>query len=146
MEKLNKEIESILYERFGKDAIIALATTVENIPFVRCVNAFYSESAFYVLTYRLSDKMKQIEANPNVAISGEWFTAHGKGVNLGYFGSVENACIADRMRTVFADWIDNGHNDFSDINTCILRIELTHGILFCEGRRYEIDFTESCEI
>ena len=23
---------------------------------------------------------------PNVAIAGDWFTANGKGINLGYFG------------------------------------------------------------
>lgn len=26
--------------------------------------------------------MKQMEKNPTVAIAGDWFTAHGKGVNL----------------------------------------------------------------
>ena len=75
-----------MIERFGKDSIIALATTVGGTPYVRYVNAFYSDGAFYVLTYGLSNKMKQIEANPIVAIAGDWFTAHGKGINLGYFG------------------------------------------------------------
>ena len=27
-----------------------------------------------------------INNNPNVAIAGDWFTANGKGINLGYFG------------------------------------------------------------
>lgn len=93
-------------------------------PYVRNVNAFYSDGAFYVLTYGLSNKIKQIEANPIVAIAGDWFTAHGKGVNLGYCGKPENEGIAKKMRVVFSEWIDNGHNDFSDVNTCILRIEL----------------------
>lgn len=61
MEKLTKEAEEILIERFGKDSIIALATTVDNIPYVRNVNAFYTDGAFYVLTYGLSNKMKQIK-------------------------------------------------------------------------------------
>ena len=34
--------------------------------------------------------MKQIEKNPIVAISGDWFTAHGEGFNLGYFNKDEN--------------------------------------------------------
>lgn len=38
-----------------------------------------------------SDKIKQIENNPNVAIAGNWFTAHGKANNLGYFGKEENS-------------------------------------------------------
>ncbi len=49
-----------LIERFGKDSIIALATTVDGTPYVRNVNAFYSDGVSYVLTYGLSNKMKQI--------------------------------------------------------------------------------------
>ena len=141
MEKLTKEIDAILLERFGKDSIIALATAIDNIPYVRNVDAFYENGAFYVLTHGLSGKMKQIKENPTVALSGEWFTAQGKGVQLGYFGKADNARIAEKMRDVFSAWIDNGHNDFDDINTCILRIELTSGILFSNGKRYYIDYT-----
>lgn len=141
MEKLSKEAEEILIERFGKDSVIALATTVDNVPYVRYVNAFYDEGAFYVLTYGLSNKMKQIEQNPIVAITGDWFTAQGKGVNLGHFGKKENEHIAAKMREIFAEWIDNGHNNFDDVNTCILRVELTRGVLFSHGTRYEIDIS-----
>ena len=90
MKKIAKEAEAILIERFGKDSIIALATMANGTPYVRNVNAFYYDGAFYVLTYGLSNKMKQIAENPVVAIAGEWFTAQGKGVNLGYFGKEEN--------------------------------------------------------
>lgn len=140
MEKLNKEIEQIIIERFGQDSLVALATVEDGIPFVRNVNAFYESGAFYVLTYGCSNKMKQIETNPVVAIAGEWFTAHGKGINLGWFGKSENEEIAEKMREVFAGWIDNGHNDFSDENTCILCIKLTDGVLMSHGTRYDIDF------
>ncbi|MBQ3146988.1 MAG: pyridoxamine 5'-phosphate oxidase family protein [Oscillospiraceae bacterium] len=142
MQNLTKEAETILIDRFGKDSIIALATTIDGTPFVRNVNAFYFDKAFYVLTYGLSNKMKQINANPMVAIAGDWFTAHGKGINMGHFGSKENKDIAKMMSKIFAEWIDNGHTDFNDINTCILRIELTHGLLLSHGTRYEIDFSK----
>lgn len=46
------------------------------------------------------------------------------------------------MKTVFAQWIDNGHNNFEDENTCILRIDLTDGVLFSNGTRYDFDFTK----
>ena len=141
MEKLTKEVEAILLERFGKDSIIALATAIDGIPYVRSVDAFYEGGAFYVLTHGLSSKMKQIEQNPAVALSGDWFTAQGIGINFGYFGKAENSHIANRMKQVFSAWIDNGHNNFDDTNTCILCIKLTSGILFSNGTRYEIDFT-----
>lgn len=142
MQKLTREIETIMAERFGKDSLIALATVEDGIPYVRTVDAYYDNGAFYVLTYALSNKMKQIEQNPTVAISGDWFTAHGRGSNLGWFGSRENEQTADKMRAVFAEWIDNGHNNFEDENTCILRVELTDGVLFSNGSRYDIDFTK----
>ena len=81
--------------------------------------------------------MKHIKDNPVVAIAVEWFTAHGKGVSLGYFGKKENCIIAEKLKNVFAEWIDNGHNNFDDENTVILCVELTDGLLLSHGARYE---------
>lgn len=53
MEKLSKKAEAIMAERFGKDNIISLATSADDIPYVRSVNAFYDNKAFYVITYGL---------------------------------------------------------------------------------------------
>lgn len=141
MEKLSEITEKILNERFGKDSLIALATCVDNMPYVRTVNTFYYKGAFYILTYALPNKMKQLVKNPIAAISGEWFTAHGKAENLGWFCKTENTEIAEKMRSTFSSWIDNGHNNFDDKNTCILKIGLINGVLFSNGNCYEIDFT-----
>lgn len=132
----NQEVEQKMLERFGKDTIIALAT-IEEVPHVRYVDAYYEDGAFYIITNALSNKMKHIEKNPVIAIAGEWFTAHGTGINLGYFGKKENHAIAEKLKRAFAEWIDNGHNDFDDENTIILRVELTDGILLSHGKRYE---------
>lgn len=129
-------------ERFGKDTVLPLATSENNVPFVRSVNAYYEDGAFYVITYALSNKMQQLRSNPVCAIAGEWFAAHGRGESLGWFGRPENAAIARRLREVFAGWIDNGHNNFDDENCVILKIALTNGVLFSHGTRYEIDFTK----
>ena len=142
MTKLTAEIEKILIERFGNDTIIALATTMDNKPYVRSVDSFYENGSFYVLTYGLSNKMKQIHQNPYVAIAGEWFTANGQGINLGYFSDKENKKIADKMLVIFSEWINNGHINFEDKNTCILQIKLSDGVLFSQGTRYDIDFTK----
>ena len=138
MKKLSEEAEKIMTERFGKDTVIALATAENEVPYVRYVNAYYEDGAFYTITHALSNKMKHLKNNSDVAIAGEWFTAHGKGINLGYFGKEENRRIAEKLREVFSEWIDNGHNDFSDENTIILCVELTDVLLFSHGTRYEI--------
>lgn len=138
-----QEAQRIMRERFGRDTLIGLATVDGDVPSVRTVNAYYEEGAFYVITHAASNKMKQLEKNPHVGICGEWFTAHGKGVSLGWFGKKENRAIADKLEKAFSAWIDNGHNDFDDENTCILCIRLTDGILFSHGTRYDIDFGEN---
>lgn len=140
MDKLTEVTTRIMEERFGKDNVIALATVGEGEPYVRYVNSYYEEGAFYIITYGLSNKMRQIEKNEAVSIAGDWFTAKGKGLSLGYFGKPENAEMAKKLREVFAEWIDNGHNNFADENTVILKIELIEGILFSQGKRYHIDF------
>lgn len=141
MGNWSTEAEKILVERFGKDSIIALATAEDGLPHVRSVDGFYEDGAFYVITYALSNKMKQIAKNPEVAICGDWFSAHGKGIDLGWFGKDENRDIAQKLRKFFALWIDNGHNNFEDENTRILCIRLTDGVLYSNGTRYDIDFT-----
>ena len=84
MEKLNEESRRIMKERFGKDNVIALATVEDGVPHVRSVNGYYEDGAFYIITHGLSNKMHQIKKNPMVAVSGEWFTAHGLGSDLGH--------------------------------------------------------------
>ena len=137
MKNISSEAEKIMIERFGKDTVIALATVEDGVPYVRSVNAYYENGAFYIITYARSNKMRQIENNPIVAISGEWLTAHGKGINLGYFKREENQLIAEKLKIAFSEWIDNGHNDFDDENTIILCVKLTDGLLLSHGTRYE---------
>lgn len=137
-KKFGPEAEKIMVERFGKDSVIALATTEDGLPYVRYVNAYYENGAFYVITHALSNKMRQIGENSAVAIAGDWFTGYGRGVSLGYFGKAENAWIAEKLRNAFSEWIDNGHNDFQDEDTVILCLELTGGVLLSHGKRYEL--------
>lgn len=138
--QIDEKAAAIMKERFGKDNVIALATVEQGRPSVRYVNAYYEDGAFYSITYALSNKMRQLEQNPEAAIAGEWFNAHGKGINLGYFGKEENRRIADKLKVAFAEWIDNGHNNFQDENTIILCVKLTDGVLLSHGTRYDLVF------
>lgn len=139
--KINAEVAAIMDERFGHDNLIALATVDGDSPAVRTVNAYYEDGAFYTITYALSGKMQQIGRNPKVAICGDWFTARGTAHSMGHILLPENADLADKLRTAFAEWYDNGHTNENDPNTIILRIRLTEGVLFHHGARYDIAFT-----
>ena len=74
MEKLTHEVAAILTERFGQDTVIALATQEGDRPSVRKVDGYYEDGAFYVITYGLSAKMRQIAQNPRVGVCGDWFS------------------------------------------------------------------------
>ena len=137
---MNVEAQRIMTERFGHDCLIGLATLDEGMPAVRTVNACYEDGSFYVITYALSGKMRQIAANPAVAVCGDWFTGRGVGENLGHILLPENRQLAEKLRSAFAAWYHNGHVNEADPNTCILRIRLTEGLLLSQGTRYEIRF------
>lgn len=136
---MEKYIE-ILHERFGKDSLMALATIDKNgKPWVRTIDAIFFEESFYTITYALSKKIDHIKNNPNIAISGEWFSGHGIGENLGHIKLEHNREIANKLRLAFAKWYANGHTNEDDPNTIVLRIRLTDGILFSDGTRYEFE-------
>lgn len=139
--KLTKKIQAIMDERFGNDTLLSVATINNGVPNVRIVNSYYENGSFYVITYALSHKMKQIKKNPAVAVCGEWFSAHGIGESLGHILKKENEEIADKLRQAFAEWYSNGHTNENDKHTVILRIKLTDGIVFSNGTKYNVDFT-----
>lgn len=137
MEKMHPEVEKLMQERFGHDNVMALATVDGVQPWVRYVNAYYEDGAFYTITYALSNKMQQLQKNPALALAGEWFTAQGVGESLGFVGKVDNLALTQKLRQVFSAWIDNGHTNFADENTVILCVRLTSGVLFAHGTRHE---------
>jgi len=142
----------ILEERFGngKDNAIALATISlepgENgrpRPCVRDVDALYEDGVFYITTYALSNKIKQIEANPEVCVSvhfGEFFSS-GIAKNLGWVLDPKNAALREKLRKAFEEWYDYA-NDENDKNCVILAVYLTKGTLRIDhgAEYYYFDF------
>lgn len=141
MSTMTTQALSLMVERFGHDTPISLATIDGSRPAVRIVDSYYEDGSFYTVTHALSNKMQQIEQNSEVAICGEWFTAHGIGENIGHPRDEQNAELMAKLRAVFAAWYDNGHTNEEDPETCILRVRLTDGVLMSHGTRYDIDFT-----
>jgi len=137
----------LMNERFTQDSLIAIATIEDGKPYNRMVDAYFHEGALYVVTYTLSNKMKQIAKNPNVALAAvDDFTGHGVGENLGHVLKEENAVIMDMLRKAFATWYTGGHVNEADENTCLLKITLTKGIITDHQlkygeRYYAVDFT-----
>ena len=155
-----KETLQTLDTKFGsKDILFALSTIAakqENNtprPTVRLVDACYEDGALYIVTNGQSNKIQEVERNPNVALclasptdkSGnlENFTAEGIGENLGWVRKAENVAIMEKVRKTFAAWYHIANNDDNE-NTCLLRIRLTKGLWFDahKGEGTEINFVK----
>ena len=134
---MTEQADAILRERFRKDSLIAVATCEGNTPYVRAVDAYYLDGAFYCVTYALSNKMRQIEKHPLVGLCGEWFTGHGMAENLGHVLLEENRAMMDILRSAFSTWYSMGHVNEEDPNTILLKIMLTDGVIMALGERIE---------
>lgn len=143
MQKFDEAMK-IMSERFGKDSLIAIATTDGKCLYNRMVDAYFENGAFYVSTYSLSNKMRQIEQNPEVAVCAvDWFSGHGTGKNLGWVLDPKNADIRLKLRNAFSAWYDHANNE-QDKNCCILEIRLAGGMLIKDHHavRYQINFKD----
>jgi hypothetical protein len=159
---MNKYEEGLqlIEEKFGggQDINIALATIAlesgENgnpKPVVREVDAYYEDGVFYVTSYAKSNKILQILQNQEVSIAAtsdpKWFTANGKGENLGWIMKPENAELRTKLRKAFEPWYDMANNE-ADENCCILAVRLTKGTLNINHweKLYHMDFVNKvCE-
>lgn len=105
---------------YGKDTAMSLATVNNGNADVRVINAYYEENAFYITTYTLSNKMKEIALNSHVAVCHNLFVAHGNGRNIGHPLAPQNKELRDELRQVFYAFYDKHVNE-ADENTCILK-------------------------
>lgn len=148
----------LLEEKFGngKDNVISLGTIAREAnsvgkprPVVRAVDAYYEDGVFYVTTHRKSNKMQQIENNPEVSIAScaEMFTASGIGKNMGWILDSKNSDLRNKLRTAFAPWYDSANNE-KDEGCCILAIQLTKGTLNINHweKLYHMDFVNKTDM
>jgi hypothetical protein len=118
---------------------MSLATVNGDKANIRVVNAYYKENSFYITTYALSNKMREILKNPNVALNHNLFVAHGIGENIGNPLDKSNRLLREELKKVFIAFYDKHVNE-QDKNTCILKISLTDALVFAHDFKYFIDF------
>lgn len=135
---LNKKADIILSKRFSTGKLIALATSVDNKPYVRAVNAYYENGIFYVMTDASTGKMKQMEINPEVAICGELFNGRGIAENIGHVLKDEHKELMKTLRIALAEWYEYGNVDENDPNTVILAIKLTEASVISNGVMHKL--------
>lgn len=134
-----EESLNVMNELYGHDVPMPLATVNDGKANLRVVDAYYKDKAFFITTYALSNKMKEIDINPYVAINHNLFVAHGVGKNIGNPLDQNNKELREELRKVFCTFYDKHVNE-NDKNTCILKIDLNDAIVFAHDYKYVIDF------
>ncbi len=131
---------TVLEDLFAKDYQFALATSKDNVPFVRYVDTFYHDGAFYITTYGTSKKVLDIIENPHVSlVSHRSHRFSGEAKVLGHPLKKENAAIRALLLNAFEKWYFAA-NDEKDPNTCIVQIQLNEGFFYQDGVGYRVDF------
>lgn len=130
---------ALLQTQLGHDVQIALATCEANSVSVRIVDGYYRDGCVYVVTHTSSQKMRQIQRNPNVALCRDLFQATGVAVDLGNPKQAANRALAGELRAVFSAFYDR-HVDEDDPGTCILKIGLLQAAVFDDRNKYIVDF------
>ncbi|MDO5292544.1 MAG: pyridoxamine 5'-phosphate oxidase family protein [bacterium] len=130
---------TVLEELFQRDYQFVLSTCKNNMPSSRCVDTYYSDGSFWIVTYAKSQKVTEIMHNPYVSLCSNLFRFSGKAYNCGHPLQEENAAIRSELIKAFEPWYFK-HNDEGDQAMCYVKVELEHGFFFKDGKGYEVDF------
>ncbi|PHV72077.1 pyridoxamine 5-phosphate oxidase [Sporanaerobium hydrogeniformans] len=140
MNAYEKSIE-VLTELFSKDCTFSLATVKGDMPAVRVVDAYYHKSMFWIVTYATTNKVKEVTANPKVALCNNLYSFKGKAFNVGHPLDKDNQEIREKLIEVFKPWYF-AHNDENDENMCFVKVELEYGFFYKNGKGYKVNFID----
>lgn len=131
------DIHKIIEKRFNNtNKLIFLATSHDNVPYVRAMTPYYNQGAFYFISHIHSSKIAQIHSNHLVALCGEWFNAQG----IAYvypFQSLDSH-LKGKIKEYTKSWIALGNVDLNNADTCVIKVELTQGYIYENNIRYDI--------
>lgn len=130
---------NVMEALFARDYQFALATTKDDIPSVRVIDTYYDDGCFYIVTYVESKKVKELEINNHVALCNNLYSFSGVAQNVGHPLKSENSEIREKLIKAFEPWYFK-HNNENDEKMCYIKIELTDGFFYKDGKGYKVDF------
>lgn len=136
----DKSLE-VLENLFTKDCTFMLATSTEDKPSLRVVDTYYENGVFWIVTYATSQKVKEIEKNPNIALCNNFYKFRGKAYNTGHPLDKNNQEIREKLIKVFEPWYF-AHNNENDENMCYVKVIPESGFFHKDGTGYEVDFLQ----
>ncbi|PAT02193.1 hypothetical protein CI105_02285 [Candidatus Izimaplasma bacterium ZiA1] len=135
-------IINILEERYSGDTILLIATAVDNVPSVRCVDSFYYEGSFWIVTDLRCNYVKEIQNNKYAMISDAghnrfWCEAKVTGHPL----NAENKSIREVFLKVFHNWYKEVNNESLD-SVCFVKATPYKGYLHKDKTGYNFNINK----
>lgn len=141
MQKSVKEsgIIDIFENRYCEDTVLLIATAKENVPSVRCVDSFYHDGSFWIVTDTRTNYVQEIINNKYVMISDAghnrfWCEA----TMIGHPLKEENLQIRDVFMKVFHHWYQEVNNEELD-TVCFIKATPYKGYIHKDKIGYEFD-------
>lgn len=129
----------VLSQLFARDFTFVFATVQDNEPSQRVVDTFYDDGVFWIVTYALSNKVKELEKNPHVSLCNTFHIFKGTAYNQGHPLKVGNAAIRQKLVKVFEPWYF-AHNNEDDEHMCYVKVIPEAGFFHKDGTGYKVDF------
>ena len=132
----------ILKERYSKDSILLIATAKDNVPTVRCVDSFYYDGSFWIVTDLRCNYVKEIQGNKHAMISDGghnrlWCNAEVAGHPL----DEKNKAIREVYMKVFHHWYKEVNNEELD-TVCYVKVTPYKGYVHKDKLGYDFNIDE----
>lgn len=131
----------VVRDSFGQRFVYALATSAEGQVNVRSVYSFMYNDKMYIITHSDSNKVKEIEKNPQVAMVYKAQRAYGIATNLGHPLLEQNKELSKIIRREMGDAYQQVVTE-SDENVCILEISVYRAVAYTAIHKYDINFRD----
>ncbi len=132
----------IFKERYNKDTVLLIATAKDNVPTVRCVDSFYYDDSFWIVTDLSCNYVKEIQSNEHVMISdGGHNRFWCKAIVAGHPLDEHNKSIRDVYLKVFHNWYKEVNNE--DIQSvCYIRATPYKGYIHKDKLGYSFNMDD----
>lgn len=136
------KVFEILKERYANDSILVIATAKDNVPSMRCVDTFYYEDSFWIVSSLHANYVKEIQSNKHVMISDAghnrlWCHAEVIGHPL----EEKNLSIREIYMKVFHHWYKEVNDESLD-STCFIKVTPYKGYIHKDKLGYKFDVIE----
>lgn len=139
MNKAFDKINNRLIKDFGKDRIMAMATSVDDTPTVRIIDTYYWNQSLYIVSHAGTMKVKELMRNKHVSLCTGLHEFQGEAINIGHLLKEENKELRELLIDAFSNWYF-AHNDETDPKMCFVRVKLNHAFIHFNKNGYHVDF------